>query len=148
MNFEKIKKSINDFEGFSSKVYNCPAGKKTIGFGRNLEDKGISKKEAYFLLENDLLDIKLELEDKLHFFHKLDDVRQNVLIEMAYNMGVPRLLQFKKTLYYIENYDFQNASIEMLKSKWHRDFIEYAPNTNVELLRSSVLSKLMNKGEF
>jgi lysozyme len=101
MNIAKLKESIKKFEGLELKPYYCPAKKLSIGYGRNLEDRGITKNEADFLLANDILNIKLELEDKLPIYKKLDDVRKNVLIEMAFNMGVPRLLGFKKTIQHL-----------------------------------------------
>ena len=45
---------IKEYEGFSSLVYECTAGYQTIGYGRNIEQKGITKSEAEFLLHNDI----------------------------------------------------------------------------------------------
>ena len=44
-------------EGLRLGVYRCPAGKLTIGVGRNLEDRGITEEEAYYLLRNDIADV-------------------------------------------------------------------------------------------
>lgn len=166
MNLKKIKESIENFESLELKPYICPAGKLTIGFGRNLQDNGITRNEAEILLDNDLLNTKLELEDRLPIFTKLDDVRQDVLIQMAYNMGVPKLLGFKKTIDYLEvavfslnNGDFSvakshflYASEEMLNSKWHKKFVELdmqdGKKNNGGLLRSEYLSKLMKEGKY
>lgn len=138
MNIEKLKESIKKHEGLQLKTYTCPAGKLTIGYGRNVEDRGITIKEADILLENDIFDIKLELEDKLPLFNFLDDVRQNVLIEMAFNLGIKGLLQFKKTLEYISIKDYEKASEEMLNSKWAKQVGK----------RAITLSNLLKKGEF
>lgn len=152
MNLPKLKENIKKYEGLRLKSYKCPAGKLTIGYGRNLDDKGITKYEAELFLDNDLLDIKLELEDKLPIFKKLDDIRQNVLIEMAFNMGVPNLLEFKNTIAFLKKKDFESASKEMLNSKWHRDFIKYdlqdGKRGNSGLLRSEYLSKVMREGKY
>jgi lysozyme len=152
MNIELLKDSVKHYEGLKLKPYVCPAKKLTIGYGRNLQDNGISKNEAELLLENDLFNIKLLLEDKIKFFHLLDDVRQNVLIEMAYNMGVTGLLKFKNTLNYLKNKDYEKASIEMLDSQWHKDFIKYdlqdGKRGNSGLLRSEYLSKIMKEGKY
>ena len=152
MDLQKIKHSIKKHEGVRLKPYECPAGKLTIGYGRNLQDRGITTLEADFLLERDLLDTKLELVDSIKFFHKLDDIRQNVLIEMAYNMGLPNLLEFKNTLKFMEKCDFINASKEMLDSQWHRDFIKYdlqdGKKNNNGLLRSEYLSLVMKEGVY
>ena len=146
MNIDLLKESIRKNEDLKLKPYYCPAGKLSIGYGRNLEGNGISKSEAEFLLTNDLLSIKLLLVDKIKFFDRLDSLSQNVLIEMAYNMGVSKFLLFKKTLLLLSNGDFIGASAEMLNSKWHKDFIAYAPNTKEDELRSSILSKQLQKG--
>ncbi|MDD3437342.1 MAG: glycoside hydrolase family protein [Candidatus Gastranaerophilales bacterium] len=138
MNIEKLKESIKKHEGLRLKVYICPAGKLTIGYGRNLEDRGITEKEANIMLENDILDMKLELEDRLPLFKYLDDVRQNVLIEMAFNIGIKGLLNFKKTLEYISIKDYDKAGEEMLNSKW----------ANQVGKRAITLSNLLKKGEF
>ncbi len=148
MNIDLLKKSIKKHEDLKLKPYYCPAGKLSIGYGRNLEDNGIFPREAEIMLENDLLNCKLNLVDKLPFFSSLDDVRQDVLIEMCYNMGLTSFLKFKKTLAYIEQNDFKSASLEMLNSKWHNDFIKYARSTKEEDLRSSILSKQLLKGSY
>lgn len=152
MDLLKIKESIKKHEGLKLKPYLCPNQKLTIGYGRNLQDNGITVLEAEKLLETDLLNLKLELEDSIKFFHKLDHIRQNVLIEMAYNMGVPKLLNFKNTLEYMRKGDFINASEEMLNSKWHRDFMEYdlidGKRNNNGLLRSEYLSIVMREGVY
>ncbi|MDD2896909.1 MAG: glycoside hydrolase family protein [Aliarcobacter sp.] len=152
MDLNKLKQSVKKSENVKLKVYLCPKQKHTIGWGRNLDDRGITMIEADTMLERDLLDIKLELEDKIKFFHNLDDIRQNVLIEMAYNMGVSHLLEFKNTLKFMEKSDFINASEEMLNSKWHRDFLEYdlmdGKSHNNGLLRSEYLSKIMCDGVY
>lgn len=151
MNLELLKVSVRRSEDLKLKLYKCPADKTSIGYGRNIQDRGISKKEAEFMLENDLLDVKLELHDRVKFFSSLDDVRQNVLIEMGFNMGVPKLLKFKNTLSFIKNNDFLSASQEMLNSKWHRDFIEFDMKDGKKfggLLRSEYLSEVMEKGSY
>jgi lysozyme len=166
MNYEELEKSIKKNEDIRLMPYNCPNGYLTIGWGRNIELNGISKSEADLLLRNDILNIKLELEDKLPIFKKLDDIRQNVLMEMAYNMGVPKLLGFKNTIAYLEvavislnkghllraNHNFKSASKEMLNSKWHKKFVELdmqdGKRNNGGLLRSEYLSKLMKEGKY
>jgi lysozyme len=152
MDLNKLKQSIKKHEQLRLKSYICPAGKLTIGYGRNLEDNGITLQEAEKMLETDLLNIKLELVDKINFFYKLDDIRQNVLMEMAYNMGVPKLLGFKNTLKFMEKTDFINASKEMLNSKWHEQFKKYdlqdGKQNNNGLLRSEYLSEIMKEGTY
>ena len=52
----RIKAQLVKHEGFRLKPYRCTAGKLTIGIGRNLDDRGISQKEDYAILERDIFD--------------------------------------------------------------------------------------------
>lgn len=105
-------------EGFKSKPYRCTAGKTTIGYGRNIEDNGITKSEAETLLLNDVKTVQVELLNKFDWFAKLNGTRQGVLINMAFNLGLPRLMKFKKMLSALSGGDYQEASIQMLDSRW------------------------------
>ena len=111
---------VRAHEGLRLFPYKCPAGKLTIGFGRNLEARGITVKEAEFLLENDLVKIEVELNNKIDFFNQLDDVRQAVLIDMAYNLGTKGLLSFRRMLHYLDLGNCRKASEEMLNSRWSK----------------------------
>lgn len=152
MNNEKLKESLIQNEGVKQYVYTCPKGYKTIGVGRNLETKGLSKAEIMYLLENDILDCELFLEDIFKDFHSLSDARQNVLIEMVFNLGNGGFKKFKKLIEAIKEKDFIKASEEMLNSKWHKqhfeiDLIDGKQNNN-GLLRTEKLAQIMKKGDF
>lgn len=116
-------KQVKRHEGQNKKngrhlPYKCPADKLTIGFGRNIEDRGISEAEADILLLNDLNDAAVELRKVITGWTELDDARRLALINMAYNLGVPRLLGFKKMLSALAKHDYNTAADEMLDSKW------------------------------
>lgn len=114
----QINQMLIEHEGFKNKLYICPAGKPTIGVGRNLEDKGLSTEEVYYLLENDISYTEADLRKKLCWFKNLTINRQDVLVDMAFNLGISGLLKFKKTLKLIEEGNYKLAAKEMLKSKW------------------------------
>lgn len=105
-------------EGLRLNPYFCTAGKLTIGVGRNLEANGISKAEAYFMLENDIVKIINELDEHLPWWKDLSTVRQHVLVDMAFNMGTFGLMKFQKTLAAIKEERYADAAVEMLDSKW------------------------------
>ncbi len=104
-------------EGLKLKPYRCTAGKLTIGVGRNLEDKGISRDEALMMLKNDVEEVEKALSTYT-WFKSLDEIRQKVLIDMAYNLGVGGLMQFKRMIASIEKGDYKSATSEMMNSKW------------------------------
>lgn len=105
-------------EGERLKPYRCTAGKLTIGIGRNLEDRGITAAESAYLLGNDIDHHWRELVKALPWVEQLDEVRQHVLLDMAFNLGIAGLLGFKNTLATIKAGDFQKASVMMLDSRW------------------------------
>lgn len=118
MNFDRVKERLRKAEGLRLKPYVCPAGKLTIGYGRNIQDKGISIGEAEYLLDNDIKNAYRELKQNLPWVEDLSENRQIVLLDMCFNLGMTGLLGFKRTLSFIEKGDYLKASQEMLKSKW------------------------------
>lgn len=141
MNIKRFQNQLLQDEGLKLKLYKCPANKLTIGVGRNIEERGISKDEAYLMLSNDIRIVEDELKTQLLDKHGiklnlLSDVRIEVLMNMAFQMGVPRLMKFKKTFKYLSyaiktsntlvatNYYF-DVSKEMLDSFWFRQMHEY-----------------------
>lgn len=114
----KVRQMLVNDEGYRQFPYKCTAGKLTIGIGRNLQDRGISKDEAYFLLNSDIDYFADFLEQKLPFFNQLTENRQNVLINMCFNLGTTGFMKFKKLLEHVKNHDYEKAVLEMRRSKW------------------------------
>ena len=105
-------------EGERLRPYRCTAGKLTIGVGRNLEDRGITSQESAMLLANDIRAVEAGLVRALPWVSRLDDVRQRVLIDMAFNLGLQGLLEFKRTLKAVQEGQYQQAAGMMLESRW------------------------------
>ena len=114
-----IRHLIRD-EGLRLKPYVDTVGKVTIGIGRNLTDNGISEGEAYAFLENDLDKVEEALDRSLPWWRGLDAVRQEVLQNMAFNLGIGGLLGFKNTLAAVRAGLWTNAARGMRASKWAR----------------------------
>ena len=98
--------------------YRDSVGKMTIGWGRNLDDRGISEWEAEFLLQNDIDQHLQELITALPWVATLAPVRRDVLADMAFNLGVPKLLKFENTLVSIKRGKYELAAVQMLQSHW------------------------------
>lgn len=107
-----------DDEALKLKLYKCPAGKWSIGVGRNLEDRGISEAEAMFLLANDVDQAEKDARTLFPTFEDMSDNRKAVLCNMSFNLGMPRLAGFKKLRKAIESQDYETAAAEMLHSAW------------------------------
>ena len=114
---QKLIENLKRHEGLRLKPYLCSEGKITIGFGRNLEDMGISEKEAEMLLMSDIERCYEEL-DVFSWFHDLDQVRQEAMVNMLFNLGLPTFLEFKRTLKFMAEGAYSQAAAEMLDSKW------------------------------
>lgn len=105
-------------EGVEATPYVDTVGKITIGVGRNLTDRGLSGDEIDYLLHND---IDLVLEEMARAFPwalRLDMVRQQVLANMLFNLGVTRLRGFRHTLTCMQLGDYEAAAKGMLASLW------------------------------
>ena len=114
-------KQIKRHEGFVSNAYKDSLGYLTIGYGRLIDKSkggGITESEAEYLLANDVNGVYDSLMHNLSCFTTLDAPRQAVLLNMAFQMGVHGLMQFKSTLNLIELGDYDAAADNMLKSLW------------------------------
>ena len=129
-------KMVAKHEGMVLEPYRDILGISTIGIGRNLEDGGITdaeleyigktledilkvgltEEEAYYLCMNDIAIVEKELLERKPIVNQLDQVRQMCLVDMGFNMGVPRLMKFVKMWGAIEVGDFYEASEQMLDS--------------------------------
>lgn len=156
--YSKLLDKLIEHEGMVLTVYQDSLGIDTIGIGRNLEDRGISKEEldhmdipnmdviyehginendARYLAKNDVQIVEKELLAAHPCVAELDAVRQLVLVDMAFNMGVPRLRKFKKMWAAVHEKDFPTAAKEMLDSRW----------ANQVKSRSVKLANMMHTGE-
>ena len=139
MNREKLLDMITLHEGLELKPYKCTSDKLTIGIGRNIQDIGITQEEARYLLQNDLDRILKEVEHWA-FLEKLDEVRQAVILDMVFNVGVSTFNAYTwlKTFAAIQDEDWEKAANEMLDSKWAKQVGQ----------RAIRLSQMMRKGEW
>ena len=158
-NAENFVNKLIAHEGLRLQVYKDTLGIDTIGIGRNLEDRGITQEEldwmdipnikavyeygiseadAMYLAQNDVQIVEEELLRAHPCVEDLDAVRQLVVMDMAFNMGVPRLRKFKKMWNAIHENKFDIAAKEMLDSRWA-----------VQVKSRAVkLSNAMHNGEF
>lgn len=137
MNYHATIEQIKRHEGLKLHPYKCTAGKTTIGYGRNLDDKGITASEAEEMLLTDMC----EVEERLFaegMFSDLNDARKAVLINMGYQLGVSGLFKFKKMIAAVDRKEYELAAKEMLASRWAMQ----TPR------RAKELSEQMLTGEF
>jgi len=135
---QNLKKMLIRHEGKRLKPYVDTVGKITIGVGRNLEDVGISDVEADVLLVNDIISAKTDAASNFDWYQDLDDVRQDVITMMIFNLGINRFKGFTKMLRAVEDARYELAALEMMDSLWARQ----VGNRAVEL------SNMMATGEY
>nr|BDD45433.1 hypothetical protein 2 [bacterium] len=147
INFSALKKELVRHEGMRLKPYLCPAGKLTMGVGRNLEDRGITEEEADFMLNNDLNACIEDLDHALEWWRDLPLPAREVLVNMTFNLGIKGLLGFRNALAAFQAQDWQAAAKEMLDSRWARQVGPRAEELaekvrGIEGQRSSVQAKI------
>lgn len=108
---------VKQHEGCVLRPYRDAVGVLTIGYGRNLDDVGISQAEAELLLTHDLTRAWAAVQ-AWDWTAALSPARQQVLIEMAYNLGPRRLMGFGRMLAAVKAGDYATAADEMLNSRW------------------------------
>ena len=107
-------------EGLRLKPYRDTVGKLTIGIGRNLDDVGITREEAMILLNHDIAKVQREVKKTFPWFSHLNGVRKNVVLNRVFNLGLPRLRQFKKAIAALRANRWDEAAKQMLDSRWAR----------------------------
>ncbi len=116
----KLKSQLTLSESYEEFPYVDTVGKISIGIGHNLTDRGLSKQVIDQIYEED---VKVAIEDLDKIFSDFDwrslsENRQLVLLDMSFNMGYDRFSRFFQTIEYIRKELFQEAAVQMLRSKW------------------------------
>lgn len=111
-----LVESIKQEEGFEGFQYNDHLGNPTIGYGTLLP---LSEEDAETLLLYRLQKMRSELLDRKPSITNYKPEAQDILLEMMYQLGVPRLLLFKRMFRALDNDDYVEASLEMRDSKWY-----------------------------
>lgn len=116
----KLVAQLKRHEGVKSHAYKCTADMITVGVGRNIDENGgigLSDDEIDYLLENDIKRCKQELIS-LSWFTDLDSVRQDALVNLCFNLGLTRLMDFKNAMAAMAEGNYQKAADEFYDSRW------------------------------
>lgn len=117
---KNIVEQLRRDEGVVPHAYKDSLGYLTIGVGFLIDKKKgrIPEPVIDFWLQYEIREKRSELIASLPWFTKLDDARQGVLLNMAFNLGTTGLLTFKETLALVESGKYSDAAKELLNSRW------------------------------
>lgn len=114
---DRVRVRTKQAEGFRAHPYVDTAGKLTIGYGRNLTADGISEVEACALLEHDLLNAVHAVAWALPWTLALNDARQEVLVELEFNLGLAGEEGFTQMLGHLQRGEYAAAGAALLDSR-------------------------------
>ena len=121
--------SIKEHEGFVAIVYKDSLGIDTIGYGFAIKDLELDEDICSMILERKLENLICRVDNKFSWYKYMPQDIKDVVVEMCYQLGVTGVSKFKKTISYLQNKQWEDASIEMLDSLWAKQ----TPNRAEEL---------------
>lgn len=127
MNLSLLDAELRRDEGVRYWPYDDSKGIPSTGIGHNLRATPLPSSWAYpltdaqvsQLLKQDLQNTFAALDHNLPWWRGLDEVRQRVVANMAFNMGVGTLLTFRNTLGAMQRGAYAVAAAGMLNSAWY-----------------------------
>ena len=140
MDRTKLAAQLTVDEGRKSRMYldNATPPRWTIGVGFNLSDRALPEPIIDALLDWCIDNVQHELDSALPWWRTMNDARQNALANMAFQMGIDKLMKFKNTLVLLKSGRWEAAADEAMNSDWARQ----TPN------RAKRVTDMIRKGEF
>ncbi len=110
--------SIKKHEGYVKSVYKDSVGIDTIGYGFAIKDLELDKDICDIILDRKLKNLKDIIRAKFSWYRYMPPEIQDIVVEMCYQLGVTGFSNFRKTITFLQNKQFNDASVEMLDSRW------------------------------
>ena len=120
---------IKKHEGFKPTVYQCSEGYDTIWYGFAIKDLVLDEDISDLILIRKLAKLQERIASVFDWFYNAPEEVKDVITNMCYQLGVSGFSKFKKTIYLLETEQYDEASVEMLNSLWHKQ----TPNRAKEL---------------
>ena len=118
MDMTALRAELKRDEGVKAQAYQDSKGIWTVGVGHNLQTKPLSQAAIEQILSDDIADAVREAHALVPGLDTLDNVRQRVLVNMAFNLGQGTLSHFVKFLAAVHAQDWKTAATEMSTSAW------------------------------
>ena len=131
MNIDILRKEIEADEGCKYETYHCSEGHLTGGIGHLITEwdeeiysgpigTSIPEEQVQEWFEKDVQTAINDCKDIFNDFDSLPEDIQHVLINMAFQLGGPRLSKFKRMIAAVEVEDYREMSLEMEDSRWFK----------------------------
>lgn len=121
MNRQSLINSLIEHEGIRNLPYEDSLGFLTIAIGHKIDSIPLSPAAMQMILEDDIAYTEAQLHKVIPYWHEfLTAERQNVILEMAFQLGAKGVKNFKLMWIAIKAEDFDTAAIEMIDSQWSK----------------------------
>ena len=130
MNIEQLRDTLKIDEGCVNSVYLDHLNLKTVGIGHLLTEwdeeydkpvgTPVSEERVNELFDKDVQVTIEECEQLFGNFQDLPEEVQQILANMMFNLGRPRLSKFRRLCKAVAEKDWQEAAVQMEDSKWHK----------------------------
>ena len=138
MEITQLKASLEKHERKRNSMYKDSLDVNTVGYGHNMDDVPLSDNVIEAILYDDIYIANQETMNIIPAYNQHTIARQNVLVEMVFNLGANRFKSFRKMIHALALRDYDEAAKEMLDSLWAKQVGQ----------RAQTLSELMKKGSY
>ena len=129
MDIDKLREQLKIDEGIEHKIYKDHLGYNTVGIGHLILDgepefsmevgEEITDERVNELFEKDVEIVLGDCRKLYPYFDELPEEAQQIISNMMFNLGLPRLSKFKKMKQAVDNRDWKEAANQMKSSRWY-----------------------------
>jgi len=130
MDIEKLREQLEVDEGCVYEIYNDHLGYATFGIGHLVTESDpeqgqslgtpVSSDRDAEAFESDIQSVLRDCNILYSDFHNLPEEAQQVIANMMFNLGRPRLSKFAGMKRGVDARDWNAAADEMVDSNWYR----------------------------
>ena len=143
MNLEQLREQLEIDEGCVYEIYNDHLGYATFGIGHlvtesdpeNGQELGtpVSESRVIEAFEKDVQTVLSDCAILYPDFDELPEEAQQIIANMMFNMGRPRLSKFKGMKRGVDSRDWDRAADEMVDSSWYNQVTNRADRLVVRM---------------
>ena len=130
MDVEKLREELERDEGCVYNIYLDHLGYRTFGIGHLVRESDpenglqvgamVSEDRVKEAFESDINTVLRDCNKLYSDFHYLPEEAQQIIANMMFNLGFPRLSKFRGMKAGVDARDWDAAADEMIDSRWYR----------------------------